>query len=914
MEDKSPLIEVLLENKEKILDSGKYKEEEFEKFIISLSQAENERKSILNKIKEYGKIDIEKLKENLGISEEKLIYNIEYLKELGLLEFIGEISEFYQRIDKKNEKVGLFPDVSIIRDLKICSGCGLCVSICPINAIDFSSESLTIDVELCFDCGLCYACCPRSFFPKELKAYQENIDVEAQFLKELNYYKEIYTAQTRDDSIKEVGQDGGIVTTLLKVAFQEKLIDAALVVGETEKRFEPIPILVQNKDDLLKTAGTKYSNAHILKILNDSKKFKRVAVVGMPCYLEALKKISVYPLNKPFYENIVFKIGLFCIESFDYKNIIEILKKEFHNQVLLRPEEIKKMDIDKGRFIVYKNNIESFDIPIKKINKYSRFGCFFCDDFTAELSGISVGSVGSEPGWSTVIIRNNKGADLFQRASKLHLIEMKRIEKESKSFKTLSRIAKSKLKLYKEIPRQTMIVQDPKERVSNFQEVPQGYTLENVKLETQRCLLCGNPLCIDGCPVYIDIPKFIRLLKQEKFPEALDHMKYFNLLPAICGRVCPQETQCEETCILNSVSEPVAIGNLERFIADWEEKNQLRACPDCQPPKNIKVAVIGSGPAGLTCAGELLLRGYEVTIFEAFHTGGGVLVYGIPEFRLPKETVKNEIEKLKMLGAEIKYNMIIGKILTIDDLKTMGYKAFFIGVGAGLPSFLRVPGLGLNGVLTANELLTRTNLMKAFEFPEYDTPVKVGKIITVIGGGNVTLDSARVALRLGAERVIVVYRRSEKEMPARRAEYHHAKEEGIEFQFLANPVRFIGDENGKVKQMEVIEMRLGEPDESGRRRPIPIENSEYLIETDTVIIAIGTQANPILTNSISELKLDKWGYIETDEVGKTNLEGVYAGGDIVLGSATVISAMGGGKRAAADIDKYLTNKYLSINN
>ncbi|MFX1321291.1 MAG: NADPH-dependent glutamate synthase [Promethearchaeota archaeon] len=456
-----------------------------------------------------------------------------------------------------------------------------------------------------------------------------------------------------------------------------------------------------------------------------------------------------------------------------------------------------------------------------------------------------------------------------------------------------------------------MIEQDPKERIKNFDEVPFGLTEEMVKLEAQRCLQCGRPLCITGCPVNINIPEFIRLIKLGKNIDALHLIKRDNLLPAICGRVCPQETQCEEKCLLNSLGEPISIGYLERFLADWERKNKLKECPDCQTPNNIKVAVIGSGPAGLTCAGDLAMKGYNVTLFEAFHAGGGVLVYGIPEFRLPKEIVKDEIETLKMLGIEIKYNTIVGKTLTLEDLKEEGFRAFFIGVGAGLPMFLRIPGLSLNGVLTANEFLTRSNLMKAYRFPEYDTPIKVGKIVTVIGGGNVALDSARTALRLGAEKVIVVYRRSEAEMPARREEYHHAIEEGIEFQFLTNPTRIIGDENDNAKKMECLRMKLGELDDSGRRSPIPIEDSEFVIETDAVILAIGALANPILTKSVPGLKLNKWGYIETDTDERTSIEGVYAGGDIVTGSATVISAMGAGRIASVAIDKYLRNKFLN---
>ena len=454
-------------------------------------------------------------------------------------------------------------------------------------------------------------------------------------------------------------------------------------------------------------------------------------------------------------------------------------------------------------------------------------------------------------------------------------------------------------------PRQKMPEQDPKERILNFEEVPLGFSTETAIIEAQRCLQCGDPKCVNGCPVNIDIPGFIKLIRERNFPEALRCLKEYNILPALCGRVCPQEVECEELCILGKKWEPVSIGALERFISDWERKNQLRECPDCQSPNNIKVAIVGSGPAGLTCASDLARYGYNITVFEAFHTGGGVLVYGIPEFRLPKEIVSNEIETLKMLGVEFKYNHIIGKILTIDDLKEQGYKAFFLGVGAGFPVMMNIPGINLNGVLSANEFLTRANLMKAYKFPEYDTPIKIGKIVTVIGGGNVALDSARTAIRLGADKVIIVYRRSENEMPARREEYHHAKEEGVEFQFLTNPINFIGDENENLIQMECIRMKLGEPDDSGRCRPIPCEKSEFMINTDTVIMAIGARANPILTKTIPELKLNKWGYIETDENCMTNIEGIFAGGDIVTGSATVISAMGAGRSAAKAIHEFL---------
>jgi glutamate synthase (NADPH/NADH) small chain len=909
MENNLPLVEVLLENESKILETNKYTKKEFNDFINSLANAEKQREIILNKIKETKQIEKEKLAKELGVSEESIILNIEYLKELGLLEFIGEISEFYWGIEKKNEKKGLFPDVTVIRDKKICSGCGLCISICPLNAIKFVDDNLVIDEEKCINCGLCYACCHRSFFPKVFMKNEVETEREVKFFKEFNNYKEIYSAQTTQHYIKKVAQDGGIVTTILKNAFEEKLIDLALVVGELTNgsSLKPLPFLAQNEIDLLKSGGTKYSNAHLLKILHEAKGFKNIAIVGTPCILEALKKISFYPLNKPFYPNIEYKIGIFCMESFDYSKTLEILKNEFQKL----PEEIKKMNIDNGRFIINDKDGNSFDVPIKRIKKYGRYGCFLCGDLTAEHSDISIGSIGSDSGWSTVMVRTQKGEALFQRSAMHSLLKMKLIEEKDNQFKILKKIANSKIKMYKEIPRQKMIEQDPIVRSTNFEEVPKGITLEMVKLETQRCLQCGNPLCVEGCPVNVNIPQFIKLLKLGNFQEASRFIKEYNLLPAICGRVCPQETQCEGNCLLGMVHKPVAIGYLERFITDWERNNELKECPECQAPKNIKVAIIGSGPAGLTCAGELVRMGYDVTVYEALHVGGGVLTYGIPEFRLPKEIVKKEIESLKLLGVKFEYNMIIGKILTLEDLKEMGYKAFFIGVGAGLPIFIDVPGLNLNGVLSANEFLTRANLMKAYRFPEYDTPIEAGNVVTVLGGGNVAMDSARVALRLGAKKVILIYRRSENEMPARREEYHHAKEEGVEFLFLTNPTKFIEDENGNVKQMEVIKMNLGEPDESGRRSPIPIKNSEYLIDTDIIIVAIGTRANPICPKSIHNLELNKGGYIVTHRDLQTNIDGIFAGGDIVTGSATVISAMGAGKRAAKAISEYLLEKYPS---
>ncbi|MFW9897067.1 MAG: NADPH-dependent glutamate synthase [Candidatus Thorarchaeota archaeon] len=460
------------------------------------------------------------------------------------------------------------------------------------------------------------------------------------------------------------------------------------------------------------------------------------------------------------------------------------------------------------------------------------------------------------------------------------------------------------------IPRQGMPTQDPRLRVKNFDEVNLGYYTEIAKKEAERCLQCAKPMCIEGCPVNINIPEFIKLIKEGEIQEAIRSIKEYNILPAICGRVCQQENQCEAKCVMKKRFGSVAVGNLERFVADWERANQLKECPDCEAPNNVKVAIIGSGPAGLTCAADMARYGYDVTIFEAFHKGGGVLVYGIPEFRLPKEIVEDEIDTLKMLGVNIEYNMIIGKILTIEDLKSLGFKAIFIGIGAGSPRFLGLPGENLKGIVSANEYLTRTNLMKAYDFPKYKTPVVKGKNIVVIGGGNTAMDSARTALRLGAKTVTIVYRRAMEQLPARREEVRHGEEEGIIFKLLTNPIRFIGDETGKVKELEVIQMKLGEPDESGRARPLPIEDSEFIIKADLVIIGIGTNANPLLTSTYPPLDLNEWGNIIADENGKTNIEGIYAGGDIVTGAATVISAMGAGRRAAKAMNQYLKEKYL----
>ncbi|MFX0076805.1 MAG: Coenzyme F420 hydrogenase/dehydrogenase, beta subunit C-terminal domain, partial [Candidatus Hermodarchaeota archaeon] len=779
MSNQRSLIDILNKHEKKILEAGKYIKDDLNNLINDIVITENARRSILEKIEEHNSVDITKLKSELSLSEKTLTCDLEYLKEFGYLNKFDENPRFFQAEIQNLSDYGLFPNVKLIRDTKLCCGCGMCESICPVGAISYSEGTFELDDELCMHCGLCYTCCPRSFFPKILNESEDGDAQNYEYLEQFSYYREILTAQTTDEKIAQHAQDGGIVTTLLKVAFQQNLIDGALVVTEGNEPLNPVPILIEDPDDLMKTAGTKYTNSPILKNFYKYKKYEKLAVVGTPCIMKALKKVSYFPISKPFYDNIAIKIGLLCSESFDYAQINELLKDEFQS----RPADIKKMDINKGRFFIYNHDGTAYDIPIKKIKKYGRFGCFFCEDLTAVHTDISVGSIGSNPGWSTVFIRTKKGAEIFQKALDLNMIKKNKIEDDSRSFNSLSRIAKGKLKYYEELRRPKMIEQEPKIRVSNFAEVPFGLTDNMVEHETMRCLQCGNPLCVSGCPVNIKIPQFIKFLGQRKYKSALYKIKSDNLLPAICGRVCPQETQCENACLLNGLGEPIAIGQMERFIADWERRNNLKECPECSAPNGIKVAVIGAGPAGLTCAGELAMNGYDVTIFEAFHTAGGVLNYGIPQFRLPKEVIISEVETLKMLNVKIKYNSIIGKTLTIDDLKEMGFKAFFIGVGAGLPILLKIPGIRLIGVLSANEFLTRTNLMKAFRFPEYDTPIKVGKIVTVIGGGNTALDSARTALRLGAEKVIVVYRRTESEMPARKEEYHHALEEGIEFLF-----------------------------------------------------------------------------------------------------------------------------------
>jgi glutamate synthase (NADPH/NADH) small chain len=453
-----------------------------------------------------------------------------------------------------------------------------------------------------------------------------------------------------------------------------------------------------------------------------------------------------------------------------------------------------------------------------------------------------------------------------------------------------------------------MAEQSAEKRIKNFKEVPLGYTEDEAEEEAKRCLQCKKPPCMTGCPVEIDIPAFINLVAERKFLEAVKKIKETNSLPAICGRVCPQEIQCEIKCVVGKKAEPIAIGRLERFVADWERAQGKVEAPPRPKPRNKKVAVIGSGPAGLTVASDLVKLGYGVTIFEALHKTGGVLVYGIPEFRLPKAIVQAEVDFVESLGVEIKANALIGKLYAIQELMDSGYDAVFIGIGAGGPMFMHIPGESLNGVYSANEFLTRSNLMKAYLFPQYDTPIKKKRRVAIVGAGNVAMDSVRTAIRLGAEEVYLVYRRSEKEMPARIEEIERAKEEGAIFNLLTNPVCILGDEKGWVRAMECIKMELGEPDASGRRRPIPIKGSEFTVEVDAVIMALGTNANPLLPQSTPGLQLNKWGYITVDEeTGKTSLEGVYAGGDIVTGSATVILAMGAGRKTAKAIDKYLSN-------
>lgn len=461
------------------------------------------------------------------------------------------------------------------------------------------------------------------------------------------------------------------------------------------------------------------------------------------------------------------------------------------------------------------------------------------------------------------------------------------------------------------LKKHAMPVQEPSVRAHNFEEVALGYDEETAVAEAKRCLHCKIPQCRKGCPVSVDIPEFIGKIKERDYDAAIAAIKKSNALPAVCGRVCPQENQCEKYCILGKKGEPVAIGRLERFAADTfmaknEEVSPIEYASDAK-----KVAVIGSGPSGLSCAGDLAKRGYKVTVFEALHKAGGVLSYGIPEFRLPKDKiVKKEIENIEKLGVKFELDAVAGRLFTVDELmEDEGFDAVFIGTGAGLPRFQNIPGESLNGVYSANEFLTRCNLMKAYAFPEYATPIKVGKKVAVIGGGNVAMDAARTALRLGAEKVYIVYRRSEAELPARKEEVEHAKEEGIEFKLLNNPVEILGDENGWVQAMRCIKMELGEPDASGRRRPVAIAGSEFDLAVDTVIVSIGTGPNPIIAHTTKGLDTNKRGNIIADEeTCMTSKPGVFAGGDIVTGAATVILAMGAGRKAAAAIDDYLKNK------
>ena len=457
------------------------------------------------------------------------------------------------------------------------------------------------------------------------------------------------------------------------------------------------------------------------------------------------------------------------------------------------------------------------------------------------------------------------------------------------------------------IPRQEMPAQAPMERIKNFNEVALGFTEELALAEADRCLECKKPKCVDGCPVGIDIPGFVAKIQEGDFETALAIIKKDNTLPAICGRVCPQEDQCEVVCVTGKKAEPVAIGRLERYVADWEMAQGEIKMPKQKPATGFKVAVVGSGPAGLACAADLALRGHKVTIYEALHKPGGVLVYGIPEFRLPKRIVQEEIGNLEKLGVEIRCNFIIGKTASVRELfDDYGFDAVFLGTGAGLPYFMGIPGENYIGVLSANEFLTRVNLMKAFSFPDFDTPVRLGNNVAVVGSGNVAMDCLRTAKRLGAENVICLYRRTRDESPARLEELEHAEEEGIDFRWLSSPVEIYGNEDGLVTGARVQRMELGEPDDSGRRRPVPIEGDQYDIELDQLVMGIGQGPNPVVTKSTKGLELNRWGNIVVDEESMmTSIPGVFAGGDIVTGAATVILAMGAGKKASAGIDAYL---------
>lgn len=455
--------------------------------------------------------------------------------------------------------------------------------------------------------------------------------------------------------------------------------------------------------------------------------------------------------------------------------------------------------------------------------------------------------------------------------------------------------------------RVAMPEQAPEVRRRNFLEVPNGYTMEMAQEEASRCIQCRKPGCMTGCPVGVDIPGFIKLITEGDMTGAIRNLWAKNALPAVCGRVCPQETQCEGLCVMGKKGDPVAIGNLERFCADYEREHGTGELPPVQPSTGKRVAVIGAGPSGLTVAGDLIVKGHAVTIFEAFHKPGGVLVYGIPEFRLPKAIVAQEVNFLERLGVKVECNAVVGRTVTLDELFEQGYDAVYVGVGAGLPRFMNIPGENLVGILSANEYLTRANLMKAYQFPKVDTPIPVGKNVVVLGAGNVAMDSARTAMRLGADNVKIVYRRSRDEMPARAAEIHHAEEEGIEFFLLTNPTQYLGNDKGRLTGMVCLKMELGEPDDSGRRRPVPIEGSEFEMSCDLCIVAVGSGANPLLTSDTSDMQLNQWGYVKTEEkTGKTTKQAVWAGGDIVTGAATVILAMGAGRQAADSMHDYLT--------
>lgn len=458
-----------------------------------------------------------------------------------------------------------------------------------------------------------------------------------------------------------------------------------------------------------------------------------------------------------------------------------------------------------------------------------------------------------------------------------------------------------------DLDRSEMPKHPPEDRIHNFSEVALGYTVELAIKEAKRCLQCSDPFCVAGCPVEIDIPGFIKAIAEGDFRRSIKILKEKTVLPAICGRVCPQEDQCEKVCVLSKAGAPIAIGRLERFAADYEVQEGICDIPNIAGPTGKKVAIVGSGPAGLTVAGDLIKKGHKVTIFEALHEAGGVLAYGIPEFRLPKAIVRREVDFLKNLGVEVIFDFVVGRTLTLDDLMEE-FQAVFLGAGAGLPWFMGIPGEDVNGIFSANEYLTRANLMKAYIFPDYDTPIKKGKRVAVIGGGNVAMDSARTALRLGSEEVRIIYRRSRTEMPARQEEIENAEEEGILFEFLSSPVQFISNNSGWIKEMECVRMELGEPDASGRRRPVPVKGSEFRMPVDIVVVAIGQSPNPLIPSTTPDLEVGKWGNIVVDPAtGKTSKKGVFAGGDVVRGGATVILAMGDARVAARAIDEYISS-------